>query len=72
METTMKTLEAQAIDLAVLADLEAVCNTTGIVRAPELYRRVTERADRVRQETLELFGVHTIGAQIICEMHAAE
>jgi hypothetical protein len=38
------------IDPEVLADLETVCNTKGIVRDPDLLRRITERADRVRQE----------------------
>ena len=69
----MKTIESPpAIDPDVMADLEAVCNTKGIVRDPELYRRVTERADRVRQETLEKFGVQEIAPGIIREMHDAE
>ena len=33
------------IDPEVLADLEAVCNTKGIVRDPTLLRRISERAD---------------------------
>jgi hypothetical protein len=57
------------IDRDVLADLEAVSQAKGIVRDPELYRRVTERADRVRRETLEKFGVQEIGAEIIRTMH---
>jgi hypothetical protein len=57
------------IDPDVLADLEAVSQTKGIVRDPELYRRITERADRVRRETLERFGVQAIGAEIIRTMH---
>jgi hypothetical protein len=60
------------IDPEVLADLEAVCNTKGIVRDPELLRRITERADQVRQETLRRFGVQEIGAEIIRSMHDAE
>ena len=40
-----------------LADLEAVCNTKGIVRDPKLVRRITERSDQVRQDTLKRFGV---------------
>ena len=66
MSTTEK---PPAIDPAVMADLEAVCNTKGIVRDPELLRRVTERADRVRQEMLEKFGVQEIAADIVREMH---
>jgi hypothetical protein len=58
-----------AIDRDVLADLEAVSQTKGIVRDPELYRRITERADQVRRETLEKFGVQEIGAEIIRTMH---
>jgi hypothetical protein len=58
-----------AIDRDVLADLEAVSQAKGIVRDPELYRRVTERADRIRAETLEKFGVQEIGAEIIRTMH---
>jgi len=50
MPTVEKT---PAIDPEVLADLEAVCNTKGIVRDPKLLRRITERADQVRQETLK-------------------
>jgi hypothetical protein len=61
-----------AIDLEVLADLEAVCSTKGIVRDPELLRRITERADQVRQETLKQFGVQEIGAEIIRMMHDPE
>jgi hypothetical protein len=58
-----------AIDRDLLADLEAVSQIKGIVRDPELYRRITERADRVRRETLERFGVQEIGAEIIRTMH---
>jgi hypothetical protein len=57
------------IDRDVLADLEAISQSKGILRDPELYRRVTERADRVRRETLEKFGVQEIGAEIIRTMH---
>jgi hypothetical protein len=66
MATTEKSL---AIDRDVLADLEAVCRTKGIVRNPELYHRITDQADRVRRETLERFGVQEIGAEIIRTMH---
>jgi hypothetical protein len=61
-----------AIDPEVLADLEAVCNTKGIVRDPKFLRRITERADQVRRETLQQFGVQEIGAEIIRTMHDAE
>jgi len=62
METAEK---SPAIDCDLLADFEAIPQTKGIVRDPELYRRVTERADRVRREALETFGVQEIGAEII-------
>jgi hypothetical protein len=62
----------QAIDPEVLADLEAVCNTEGIVRDPKLMSRITQRADRARQETLKQFGVQVIGAEIIRTMHDSE
>ena len=44
--------ETPAIDPEVLADLEAVCNTKGIVRDPKLLRRITERADWFSKPTL--------------------
>jgi len=69
MPTVEKT---PAIDPEVLADLEAVCNTKCIVRDPKLLRRITERADQVRQETLKQFGVQEIGAEIIRTMHDPE
>jgi hypothetical protein len=53
------------VDRDVFADLEAISQTEGIVRDPELYRWISERADRVRRETLEKFGVQEIGAEII-------
>jgi hypothetical protein len=58
-----------AIDPDVLADLEAISQAKGIVRDPELYRRIMERADRVRRETLETFGIQRVGAEIIRTMH---
>lgn len=67
METTMKTIESP-IDPAVMADLEAVCNADGIVRDPELYRRVASRADAVRREMLAKFGVQDVAAEIVREM----
>ncbi len=70
---TMASVEkSTAIDPEVLADLEAVCNTKGIVREPNLLRRITERAEQVRRETLEQFGVQEIGAEIIRTMHDPE
>jgi hypothetical protein len=61
-----------AIDPEALADLEAVCNTKGIVRDPKPLRRLTERADQVRQETLGQFGAQEIGAAIIRTLHDPE
>jgi uncharacterized phage-associated protein len=69
----MATVEkAPPIDPEVLADLQAVCNTVGIVRDAKLLRRITDRADQVWQETLKQFGVQEIGAEIIRAMHDAE
>jgi hypothetical protein len=69
----MKTLEMPCtIDPAVMADLEAVCNARGIVRDSALYGRVTERADKVRQEMLEKFGLQDIAAEIVREMRDAQ
>jgi hypothetical protein len=61
--------ESRAIDPEVLADLEAVSQSKGIVRDPDLYRRITARADQARSETLARFGVQEIGAEIIRAMH---
>jgi hypothetical protein len=69
----MATIEkTAAIAPDVLADLEAACNAKGIVRDPALYRRITDRAERVRRETLERFGVQEIGVEIIRTMHDDE
>ena len=57
------------IDRDVLADLEAISQSRGVVRDPELYRRIMDRAERVRRETLEAFGVQEVGAEIIRTMH---
>jgi hypothetical protein len=62
-------VKRRAIDPGVLADLEAVSTSKDVVRDPDLYRRITERADQVRKETLEKFGVQQIGAEIIRTMH---
>lgn len=58
----------------IMADLEEVARqaASGGVRDPELVRRVTERANKARQEILEKFGVQDIGVQIIREMRDAE
>ncbi len=61
-----------AIEPEALADLEVVCNAKGIVRDPKLLRRISERADQVRQETLEQFGVQEISAEIIRTLHDPE
>ena len=69
-DVPMATVEkSTALDPEVLADLEAACNAKGVVRDPELYRRITERADRVRQETLEKFGVQEIDAEVLRTLH---
>ena len=54
----------------VLADLEEVCRqgASGIVRDPELLRRVYERSATAREEVRRKFGVQDIGVQIIRAM----
>jgi hypothetical protein len=45
----MATVEKTAvIDPDVLTDLDVVCNTKGIVRDPNILRRITQRTDEVR------------------------
>ena len=71
----MKTIEQIGIDPEVLADLEEVCRQTargGILRDPELVRRITGRADRARAEMVRRFGVQDISVEIIREARDAE
>ena len=58
----------------IMADLEEVARqaSAGGVRDPELSRRITERADEVRKEILQKFGVQDIGVSIIREMRDSE
>jgi hypothetical protein len=53
----------------ILADLEEVVRqaATGGVRDPELLRRITERAEKARQEILEKHGVLNIAVDLIRE-----
>ena len=67
MSTDMKTTDPQE-----MADMEAVANARGIVRAPELLARIRERAARVRDQALREFGVQEIGVEIIREIRDAE
>ena len=63
----------EMIPADVLADLEEVIRQSGsgIVRDPELLRRVYERSAKAREETLRRFGVQDAGVQIIREMRDA-
>ena len=61
--------KSATVDPDVLADLEAACNAKGIIRVGELYRWITDRADRGRQETRKKFGDQEIGAEIIRRIH---
>ena len=63
--------KAVGIDPQELADMEAVANTRGIVRDPELLARIRERAARVRDEALRKFGVQDIGVEILREIRCA-
>jgi hypothetical protein len=53
----------------IMADLEEVARqaAAGGVRDPELLRRVSERAEKARQEILERHGVLNIGVDLIRE-----
>ncbi len=52
-----------------MADLEEVARqaAAGGVRDPELLRRVTERAEKARQEILQKHGVLNIAVDLIRE-----
>jgi hypothetical protein len=64
--------EPSTIPPEVMADLEAVCGQSGIVRDPELSRRITERAEKARAENDRRFGVQDIGVAIIREIRDTE
>jgi hypothetical protein len=66
----MEMEKPSTITAEVMADLEEVCRqaATGGVRDTDLIRRVSERAEKVRQETVKRLGVQDIGVQIIREM----
>ena len=70
----MTSTESQEIPPEVMADLEEVCRqaASGIVRDPELLRRVYERSAKAREEVLQKLGVQDIGVQIIREIRDAE
>jgi hypothetical protein len=57
----------------VLSDLEEVCRqaASGIVRDPELLRRVYERSAKAREEVVRKFGVQDIGVEITRQMRDA-
>lgn len=59
-----------AVSPEVLADLEEVCRqaASGVVKDPELLKRIQERSRKAQQEILEKFGIQDIGVQIIREM----
>lgn len=71
----MATVENQSlIARELIADLEEVARqaTSGGIRDPELVRRVSERAEKARQEILAKFGLQDIGVSIIREMRDSE
>jgi hypothetical protein len=63
-----------AIPPEVMADLEEVARqaAAGGVRDPKLVRRIRQRAEKARRETLARFGVQDIGVSIIREMRDAQ
>ena len=65
-ETTLAVDDSQS-----LADLEQVCRLVAEgkrVIDPELHRRIEERADAAREESLRLYGVQDIAVTIVREM----
>jgi hypothetical protein len=62
------------ISTNVLGNLEEVCRESarGIVRDPELLRRVYERSGKARKETLWQLGVQDIDVPIIREIRDSE
>jgi hypothetical protein len=71
MDTPSAETDAR-IPADVLADLEAVCSQLpGGELDAELVRRIRERSDKAREETLRRFGVQDIGVSIIREMRDA-
>lgn len=57
----------------IMADLEEVARqAAGGVRDPDLVRRIHERAEKARRETLAKLGVQDIGVSIIREMRDAQ
>jgi hypothetical protein len=71
---TSTTEPAKPIRPEILADLQAVADAVAGGRPvdAELARRVRDRSDRARRETLDRLGVQDIGVQIIREMRNAE
>jgi len=59
---------SQAQSLADFTEISHQTVSGGIVRDPELLKRVYERSAKVRQEALAKFGVQDIGVHIIREM----
>jgi hypothetical protein len=68
----MNTPETKTPDIPpdVMADMEEVCRQAekGIVRDPELLKRIYERSAKVREDALRRFGVQDIGVPIIRQM----
>jgi hypothetical protein len=65
---------AGSIPSDLLADLEEVCrqSAAGVVRDPDLLRRVYGRSAAARDEARRRFGAQDVGVQIIREMRDAE
>lgn len=66
----MNTQTTICTDEQVLADLEEVCRLgeSGIVRDPDLLRRVYERSSQAQQDVIHRHGTQDIGVAIIREM----
>jgi hypothetical protein len=57
-----------------MADMQTVADAVaaGTPIPPDVVRRVRERSEKARRETLERFGVQDIGVAIIREMRDRE
>ena len=58
----------------IIADMEEVCRLAeyGIVRDPELLKRIRERSATIRDDARRRFGIQDIGVAIIRELRESE
>jgi hypothetical protein len=71
----MSDANAELSDVDLLTDFERIARETvmgGIVRDPELLKRVYERSAQIRDDARARFGIQDIGVPIIREMRERE